>query len=76
MGGEFIQKAKIKPGKLSKQLGIPIKKNIPVTLLDKIISTKPGQKIKNPTKSGKRTITVTKLLKKRSTFARTLKQFN
>ncbi len=72
---KFIQKANPKKGALSRQLGIPIKKNIPIVLLNKILSAKVGQKIKNPTKSGKRIIPVTRLLKRRSVFARTLKSF-
>lgn len=72
---KFIQKAKLKKGSLSRQLGIPIKDNIPVTLLNKILKSKTGQKIRNPTKSGKRVINVTPLLKKRSSLARTLKNF-
>lgn len=70
---KFIQKSKIKKGALSKQLGIPEKKDIPRTLLNKIIKAKKGEVIKNPTKSGKKDIRVTPLLKKRSVLARTLK---
>lgn len=72
---KFIQKLKLREGALSKQLGIPIKKNIPMTLLNKIISSEPGKKIHNPTKSGKRIIIVTKLLKERSNLAKTFKTF-
>ena len=74
-GGKFwIQKAIKKPGALSRQLGIPVKKNIPKTLLEKIKSTKIGTKIRNPTKTGKRVITVTRLLKRRATLALTLRR--
>ena len=72
---KFIQKIKIKKGALSRQLGIPIKDNIPMTLLNKIIKAKAGDTIKNPTKSGKRRIKVTRLLERRSILARTLKRF-
>lgn len=75
MGDLFIKKANLKKGSLSRQLGIPVKKNIPVTLLNKILRTKVGQKINNPTQAGKRVINVTPLLKKRSSLARTLKNF-
>ena len=72
---KFIQKIKIKKGALSRQLGIPIKDNIPITLLNKIIKAKAGDTITNPTKSGKRRIKVTRLLERRSLLARTLKRF-
>ena len=75
MVNKFIQKSKLKEGALSKQLGIPIKKNIPITLLDKIVKSKVGQRIRNPTMSGKRIIHVTRKLKKRSVFAKNLKNF-
>jgi len=72
---KFIQKAlkKGKAGALSRQLGIPIKENIPFTLLNKIIKAKPGETITNPTKVGRRRIPVTRLLERRSIFARNLK---
>lgn len=76
MVNKFLTKVNIKKGALSRQLGIPVRNNIPLTLLNKIIRSKAGDKINNPTKSGKKVIKVTKLLKKRSTFARTLKRFN
>jgi hypothetical protein len=70
---KFIKKIGIKKGALSRQLGIPIKENIPVTLLNKIISAKAGQIIKNPTKTGKRRIKVTRKLERRAILAKTLK---
>ncbi len=70
---KFIQKIGIKKGALSKQLSIPIKKNIPITLLNKIISAKPGDTITNPTKIGIKKIKVTRLLERRSILARNLK---
>ncbi len=72
---KFIKKAIKKPGALSRQLGIPIKDNIPMTLLNKIIKAKAGDTITNPTKSGKRRIKVTRLLERRSILARNLKGF-
>ncbi|MFA5136948.1 MAG: hypothetical protein WC489_06205 [Patescibacteria group bacterium] len=59
----------IKPGALSKMLGIPVKDNIPFTLLEKIRRTPIGDTITNPTKRGRNTIKVTKLLKKRAVLA-------
>lgn len=70
---KWIQKVKPKKGLLSKQLGIPEKEKIPMTLLNKIISAKAGQTITNPTKTGKRRIKVTRLLERRSILARNLK---
>ena len=65
---------KLKKGVLSRQLGIPEKKNIPITLLNRIASAPIGATIKNPTKTGKRRIKVTSKLKKRAVLARTLKR--
>ncbi len=70
-----IKKLKLKKGALSRQLGIAIKDNIPKTLLNKIIKAKAGETIRNPTKSGKKRIKVTRLLEERAIFARTLKSF-
>ncbi len=71
---KFIAKIGLKKGALSRQLGIPEKKNIPVSLLNKIVGAKAGQTIMNPTKQGKRRIKVTRLLERRAIFARTLKK--
>jgi len=68
---KWIQKV-VKPnerGLLHKQLGIPTKQRIPKTLVQKIVKTPIGRKIKNPTKKGKRIIKVTRLLKQRANFA-------
>ena len=70
----WIQHAVKRPGALSRQLGIPIKDNIPKTLLEKIAKTPIGKTIKNPTKKGKRRIKVTRKLKKRAVLALTLKR--
>lgn len=75
MGKKFIQKIGIKKGALSRQLGIPQEKNIPVTLLNKIIRSKAGNTIRNPTLSGKRVIKVTRLLERRAILAMNLKNF-
>lgn len=66
-------KLNLKKGSLSRMLGIPEKKNIPLTLLRKITKTEIGMTIRNPTKQGKRKIKVTRLLKKRAVFALTMK---
>ena len=63
-----------KGGELSRQLEIPVEENIPFTLLRKIRDTKIGEIITNPTKSGKRKIKVTRLLKRRAVLALTLKR--
>ena len=70
----WIQRAIKKPGALSRQLGIPVEKDIPVRLLEKIRKAKIGSRIRNPTKTGKRIIKVTRLLKKRAVLALTLKR--
>ena len=70
---KWIRKAIKRPGALSKQLDIPEEKNIPVTLLKKIKAAKVGDTVKNPTKTGRRRVKVTRKLKKRATLAFTLK---
>lgn len=57
-------------GLFHKQLGVPQKERIPKALVNKIVSAKVGSKIKNPTKTGKRTIRVTTLCKQRANFAK------
>ena len=66
---------KLKKGALHRQLGIPQKVKIPITLLRKIKKAKIGSKIKNPTKVGKKVIKVTRLLKQRAVCAFTLRGF-
>jgi hypothetical protein len=71
MPQKWIQKAgdhKHK-GSLHKQLQVPRKERIPKTLLQKIQATQTGHRISNPTKTGKRSIEVTTLLKRRTAFA-------
>lgn len=72
---KWIQKAKMKKGALSKELKIPIKENIPKTLLTKIVDAETGDKIKNPTKTGKKQIEVTTKLQRQANLAKTLKKF-
>jgi len=55
---KWIQKAGIKKGALSRQLDIPIEKNIPIGLLNKIIKAEAGDTITNPYKVGKKRIKV------------------
>ena len=73
MTKRFIKKAGIKKGALSKQLGIPMKQNIPIKLLNKIVRSDVGDLIINPTKKGKRKIKITRLLERRAILARNLK---
>ncbi len=73
MTKKWIKSLRLKKGSLSKQLGVPEKKNIPHSLLTKIILAKPGETIRNPTKTGKRRIKVTRLMERRAILARNLK---
>ena len=75
MVNRFIQKIHLKKGSLSKQLNIPIEKNIPNTLLRKITASKIGSRVSNPTAYGKKSIQVTRLLKERASLAQRLKSF-
>ena len=63
--GEF----KIKEGALSKQLGIPVKKNIPIMLLRRLVKIENGKTFMLNGKERK----MTPLLKKRVSLAITLK---
>lgn len=74
MAKKFIRKIIIKPGSLSRQLRIPEKDNIPMTLLNRIIKSRSGETITNPTRIGKRRIKVTRILERRAILARTLKK--
>lgn len=65
---------KLKKGALSEQLHIAEEKNIPFGLLKKINRTPIGKTIINPYSVGLPIITVTRLLKKRSVLAHTLKK--
>jgi len=71
---KWIQKIHIKKGALSRDLGISEEDNIPVALLNAIISAKAGQTIKNPTKKGKQRILVTRKIERRAILARNLKK--
>lgn len=70
----WIPKIDMKKGALSRQLEIPKEENIPISLLAKIKKAKIGTTITNPTKTGKRRIKVTRLLKRRAVLAHTLKK--
>lgn len=67
---KWIQKSKMKKGSLSRQLGIPIRENIPISLLTRIKKIKVGNKIR--TRKGYKR--VTPLMKKRANLALTLKR--
>lgn len=66
---KWIQKTKMKKGALSRQLGVPVAKNIPIKVLDRVVKAEIGTKVMVP--KGK--VTVTRLMKKRAVMARTLK---
>lgn len=56
-------------GSLHKQLQVPQEERIPKSLLRKIQAAETGAKVHNPTKTGRRSIPVTTLLKRRTAFA-------
>ena len=76
MVNQWIQKTVNKPGTLHRQLKIPKNKKIPLTLLNKIIKSKPGDTIINHTKIGKKKIQITRLLEQRAILARNLKKIH
>jgi len=69
---DWIQNIKIKHGALRRQLQVSSGKDIPKSLLTKISKAEIGKEILNPTKTGKKIITVTKLLKRRAVLARNM----
>lgn len=71
MGKQWIQKAGDHKhrGSLHKQLQVPQKETIPKSLLRKIQAAETGERVHNPTKTGRRSIPVTTLLKRRTAFA-------
>lgn len=71
----FISLINAKKGALRNQLSIPTNRNIPTLLLMKIIRTPTGNNIRNPTKTGKRIIKVTLLLKRRAVLANNFRNF-
>jgi len=73
-GGFWIQKAVRRRGALSRQLGIPVRENIPVTLLRRIRDADVGDVVRNPSRRGRRRVRVTRLLKRRAVLALTLKK--
>ena len=74
MVDKWIQKIHLKKGTLHRQLGIPLDKKIPISLLSKIIFAVPGETITNPSKVGKKRIMVTRVLERRAILERNLKR--
>lgn len=56
-------------GSLHRQLQVPEKERIPKSLLRKIQAAETGDRVRNPTRTGRRSMTVTTLLKRRAAFA-------
>jgi hypothetical protein len=73
---KWIQKAtsEKKEGALSRQLGIPVRDNIPFTFLENIVNAPIGNVARNPTQKGVKRIKVTRLLKQRANFALNVKR--
>jgi len=69
MVDKWIRVSNAKKGALSRQLGIAVRDNIPVTLLKEIKYAKKGEVVYNPTQTGVRKIRATPLLKRRVNFA-------
>jgi hypothetical protein len=65
------EKIVIDKGRLSKDLGIPEEKNIPMSLINRLIKIENGEMFEHNGKQKK----MTPALKKRLVFARTLKGF-
>ena len=73
---KWISKLHLKKGVLHRQLGISPDDKIPVQLLNKIISAKAGETIKNPTSKGHKKIKVTRQIERRAILARNLKNIS
>ena len=65
----WIQRVKIKKGTLHSAVGVPKDRTIPKSLIKKIYRAKIGTIVKNPTKTGKRSIKVTRKLKQKVIYA-------
>lgn len=65
----------LKKGALRQHLSIPEDKNIPSTLVNKIVDAKIGDTIVNPTKIGKEQYKVTDTLHKEAVSAKTLSKW-
>ncbi len=72
--GKWIQKARLKKGVFSRQLGILEKEKIPDLLISRIIKSKKNRTITNPSRLGRKRIKITTLLKKRANLVRNLKR--
>jgi ribosomal protein S26 len=64
-----------KPGALRRQLGIPKDKNIPATLMRRILDADTGDTVKNPTKIGRSRYEVTKIMQQRVNPVLTARRF-
>lgn len=71
---KWISGLHLRKGVLHKRLGVGQGKRIPMKLLNKIISAKAGETIKNPTDVGRKRIKVTRLIEERAILARNLKR--
>lgn len=79
MVNKWIQKAHVKKGALSRQLGIPIEEDIPISILQDIKRKEVGDIVNLPRKGNEvfvRRVKVTKLLKRRAQLALNLKRIN
>jgi nitrogenase molybdenum-iron protein alpha/beta subunit len=71
---KWIKETDVKKGTLHKALDIDENKNIPKTLVDKIVKTEIGETITNPTSTGKKNIKVTKEIKAKANFAKNVRK--
>ena len=71
---KWIQDIDIKKGALHKQLGIPEDEKIPMSLLEKILIAKPGDKVTYYVDGKKKEVKVTPLLQRRARLAKTFKE--
>lgn len=70
-----MQKAVRKRGALRRSLQVPKEKKIPITFVRKIAKAEIGETVKNPTKTGKEKVRVTRKLKKRAVLALTFNKY-
>lgn len=71
---KWIQRADLHKGSFSRAVGIPEADDIPMILIDDIIKSPVGFKLRNPSMAGKAFIVVTAKLKKQAVLARNLKK--
>lgn len=76
MAEKWIQKIDLKKGALHRQLGIPEDQKIPMSLIEKILISTPGDVIEYTVNGKKKKVKVTEKLIARARLAKTFKEMH